>query len=88
MNIETNNLPIMVTIPQAAALCAEHRIGISLYQIRRLCKERRIPCYKVGVKTLINWNGFLAFLENPSESEASKPVSIRSLPELLSREAN
>lgn len=88
MNIENRNLPVMVTIPQAAALCSEYSMGISAYQIRRLCKERRIPCYKIGVKTLINWNGFLSFLDNPLEPESSNLVSIRSLPERLAKEAN
>ena len=88
MKIENNNLPIMVTIPQAASLCSENCIGISAYQIRRLCKERRVPCYKVGVKTLINWNGFLAFLENPSDSEGQNAVSIRPLAEGISKGAN
>lgn len=87
MNIN-NTLPIMVTIPQAAALCTEHSIGVSEYQIRRLCKENRIPCYKVGVKTLINWKGFLAFLENPSELGVPSTASIRALPERLSKKEN
>ncbi len=71
------NIPKMVTINEAAQLSNELNIGISRNHIRVLCKEGRIPTCRIGVKTLINWDGFLNYLNNPEQPEVPQKTHIR-----------
>lgn len=67
--------PKMVTIAEAAKLSKELQIGISRNHIRRLCQEYKIPFCKTGVKTLINWNGLLAYLGNPQKTNGNSTTT-------------
>lgn len=78
------NIPRMVTITEAAQRSKELKIGIAKNHIRILCREGTIPCCKIGVKTLINWDGLLNYLNNPTPSastDASSNPTIRSVAE-------
>jgi hypothetical protein len=77
------NLPKMVTISEAAKISKEQKIGISKNHIRSLCSDGLIPCCKIGVKTLINWDGLLAYLNNLPEVPKSSVPRIRSVPERI-----
>lgn len=75
------SIPKMVTIAEAAKMCKENQIGVSKNHIRILCKEGKIPCCKIGVKTLINWEGFLNYLNNPPEINQFGHVRIKPVKE-------
>lgn len=73
--------PKMVTITEAAKLSRELEIGISKHHIRQLCNEGVIPCCKIGVKTLLNWQGLMDYLSNPPQLEQVQQPMIRAISE-------
>jgi excisionase family DNA binding protein len=50
--------PVMLTIKEAS----EYVIGLSEYQIRKLCKSGKLPCITAGKRYLINRDVLLRFL--------------------------
>ena len=52
------NRPVMLTIKEAS----EYVIGLSEYQIRKLCKSGKLPCIMAGKKYLINKDTLYKFL--------------------------
>lgn len=74
-------IPKMVTIAEAAKLSKELKIGVSKNHIRALCLQGKIPYCKIGVKTLINWDGLLVYLDNPSDIQKPSTPRIRTVSE-------
>jgi len=59
------NIPRMMTIREVA------RTGVmSEYTLRAMVKQGHVPCVKVGVKVLINFELFCAMLNDPSQLRA------------------
>ncbi|MEA5039021.1 hypothetical protein SDC9_209499 [bioreactor metagenome] len=78
------NIPKMMTIAEAAQLSKSLEIGISKNYIRELCREGKIPCFRVGAKKtklLLNWDGLLQYLSFPPQEEQTPSGSIRPIPE-------
>ena len=56
------NIPRMMTIREVA------RTGVmSEYTLRAMVKQGHVPCVKVGVKVLINFELFCAMLNDPNQ---------------------
>ena len=79
--MNTPNIPTMLTPKETAAQCKLNNISLSEYYIKRLCKMGKIPCFKIGRKTLINWEGLINFLNNCTTEQAC--LSDCSQPETL-----
>ena len=59
------NVPRMMTIREVA------RTGVmSEYTLRAMVKQGHVPCVKVGVKVLINFELFCAMLNDPNQLRA------------------
>lgn len=53
----------MITIKEAAkGLMPENTL-------RRLCKENKVPCLKIGRRTFINYNALIWYLDNLEASQ-------------------
>ena len=78
------NIPHMVTLNEASRLCQENNIGISKNFIRVLIKQDAIPYIRCGVKVLLNYNGLLAYLNNPPTSNPPQSSYIRPVSEKIS----
>ena len=78
------NIPHMVTINEAARLCQEGNVGISKNYIPALVKQNAIPYIKCGVKVLLNYDGLLAYLNNPPVSKPPQSAYIRPVSEKIS----
>lgn len=78
------NTPHMVTINEAANLCIKNQIGISKNYIRTLVKQGAIPYIKCGVKVLLNYDGLLAYLNNPPTPNPTHTSGIRHVSESIS----
>jgi len=61
MSNNNRNIPHMMTIREVA------RTGImSEYTLRAMVKQGHVPCVKVGVKVLINFELFCDMLNDPN----------------------
>ena len=58
ISMTNTNRPVMLTIKEAS----EYVIGLSEYQIRKLCKSGKLPCITAGKRYLINRDVLLKFL--------------------------
>lgn len=56
--MEITNKMVMLTIKEAS----EYVVGLSEYQIRKLCKSGELPCIVAGKRYLINRDVLLKFL--------------------------
>lgn len=91
--MENTNIPIVLTVDETAKKCRENGISLTPYYIRRLCKEGKIPAFRIGRRQLVSWDGLLQFLRdlpNTSphtlNSEASPTPRIRPVDEKLRAE--
>jgi len=63
-----NNTNINTSIPKLMTIREVARTGVvSEYTLRAMVKQGHVPCIKVGVKVLINFELFCAMLNDPTQ---------------------
>ena len=63
-----NNTNINTSIPKLMTIREVARTGVvSEYTLRAMVKQGYVPCIKVGVKVLINFELFCAMLNDPTQ---------------------
>lgn len=63
-------IPLINNIADTARLCKQFNVGLSEWQLRRLCDSGAIPFIPVGSKRLINWNVLMSYVNSGGERHA------------------
>jgi len=64
MNEKPRNIPTMKGVAQTA-----HDAGVPVHFVRQLVKQNKISFVMAGKKALINWDGFLDYLERGERND-------------------
>ncbi|MCH5195626.1 MAG: hypothetical protein J1F28_02860 [Oscillospiraceae bacterium] len=76
-------IPLMNTITDTAKLCRRFNIGLTDWQIRKLCENGVIPFIKFGSKRMINWNILMRYVN--SGGEFNEPPKVEQEPGIIAR---
>jgi len=58
--------PEIVTLSQAAKICAKENLGLSLYRLRRLEKEGKIPSFRIGNRIFVSMTMLRKYIKDTS----------------------
>lgn len=71
-----NKIPLINTIADTARLCKKFNVGLTEWQIRRLCDSGAIPFIGIGSKRMVNWNVLIRYINSGGDFHV--PPQVRS----------
>lgn len=84
-----NRIPLVNTIADTARLCQKFNVGLTEWQIRRLCDSGAIPFIGIGSKRMVNWNILIRYINSggdfrvPPQTRSAENNIIARIPEKL-----
>lgn len=84
-----NGIPLVNTIADTAKLCQKFNVGLTEWQIRRLCDSGAIPFIGIGSKRMVNWNVLIRYVNSggdfcvPPQTKPAENGIIARIPEKL-----
>lgn len=84
-----NGINLVNTIADTAKLCRKFNVGLTEWNIRRLCDSGAIPFIRMGSKRMVNWNVLIRYVNSggdfcvPRETKPTESGIIARIPEKL-----